>query len=110
VLEQAVCEAAGRGAHVDAGEARRVYPKFGERLLKLQPAAPDVARRGVVAAAHAQGRVRREGLGGLLHAPLAGQHATRHHERLRPRPRRRQPLLHQQPVHTLALHGVNFRS
>ena len=63
-LQQAVGEAAGRGAHVEAAAARGVDPQRVERVAQLDPAARDVRRRRVDAELDV-GLDQLAGLGGL---------------------------------------------
>jgi hypothetical protein len=104
-LQQAVREAAGRGADVEAAPPRRVEPERVERVAQLDPAARDVGRRRV----DAELDVGLDELAGLRGAAVtrAEAHLARHHGGGGACARRKQPALRQQGVEADPGHGAN---
>jgi len=95
-LEQAVGEAAGRRAQVEAVLAFGVDPERVERVRELLPAARDESRRG----AHLELDV----VGDLLARLCETRHETGEDERLRLRAALREPALDQHDVQALLRH------
>src|ERR1700729_1629587 len=95
-LEQAVGEAASRGANVERATALDLHVQRIERVGELDPAARDERR----AADELELRVVVDQLSGLLDAAPPGQqqHLAGDHRRRRARPRREQSALGQEAV------------
>ena len=104
-LQQAVAEAAGGGAHVEAGQAARIDAESVEGRGELHPAARHVRmRRG-----GADPGAPRDDLGGLGNGRAVGGHEPGLDRRARPGPAVEQAELDQQQVGPLAAHARLLR-
>ncbi len=97
-LEQDVGEAAGRGADVDAVEAGRVDAEPVEPVRELLAAARDVRTAVSCTVSSASSSTWCPGL-------VVAGHETGHDERLRLRPRLREPALDEEDVEALPRHA-----
>ena len=94
-LQQAVGEAAGRGADVQRRQPARVDPEDVQRVRQLEPAARHVGHRR---RPQPQLGPRVDQVPRLVDGPVPGQHLARQDQRPRPLTRGRQPLLDQGQV------------
>jgi len=94
-LEQAVGEAAGRGADVEAAQPHGLQPEVVERGRELAPGARDERLRRT--GDRERGVVRDSG-SGLVDTPAGDRHQPRHHRPACLLPRVEQPALHQRLI------------
>ena len=104
VLQQAVCEAAGGRADVQARLTSHVEVERAERRFELQAAATDVARH-LAFQANVERRV--DHLAGLVGPLLGDEHLAGENQRLRPRPALGQPAFDDQLVESFLRHESN---
>ena len=79
--EQDLGEAPGGAADVHRHGSRRIESEMRDRVVELDPAAPDPR---VVASAHLDRGIGAELLPGLAYPGVPGEHQSGHHQRLRP--------------------------
>ncbi len=104
VLQKAIGEAARRSSDVETEEVSYINSKLTKRGFEFKAAAPDVAARRIICAAHAHESIRRKTLGRFFNALFINQHRARHHQRLRARARSGKPTFNKQFINSLTLH------